>query len=121
MVAWPATLPQAASLGGAGELQSNVVSFTPEVGPPIERRRSSIVNRTHEISFAALTQAQYETFVQFFDVDLFSGTLPFDWVNPMTDAPARVKIVQRQGERAYSEQRITPDLYKLNFTIMLVR
>lgn len=118
---WPATLPQAASLGGAGELQSNVVSFQPEVGPSIDRRRASIVQRTHEIAFANLTETQYQTFVDFFDVTLFSGVLPFNWVNPMTGAAHKVKIVQRQGEAAYSEERITPNVYRLNFTIALVR
>jgi len=118
---WPATLPQAGSLGGAGTLQSNVISFQPEVGPSIDRRRASIVQRTHEIELANVTAAQYADFVEFFDVTLFSGVLAFNWVNPMTGAASKVKIVQRQGENAYREERITPDIYKLSFTIMLVR
>lgn len=118
---WPASLPQAASLGGAGEVQANVVSFQPEVGPTIDRRRASIVQRTHQIQFAKLTKAEYLIFVNFFDVTLLSGTLPFTWVNPMTGAAQKVKIVQRQGGSAYQEERVTPDIYRVNFTIALVR
>lgn len=118
---WPATLPQAGSLGGSGEVQANVVVFEPEVGPTIDRRRASMVQRTHDVELAALSPAEYQTFLDFFTDTIYSGVLPFNWVNPMTGTAHKVKIVQRQGQPAFREERVTPSVIKINFQITLVR
>jgi hypothetical protein len=37
-------------------------------------------------------RAQYLAFVDFYNIDLSQGTLPFDWLKPISGAPATFKF-----------------------------
>jgi len=89
---WPYTLPKAGLLGVSGGPQSNVLSFDPEIGPSIQRRRSSSNWRTYEIGLSPINAEQRQTFINFFDNLIGSGVKWFRWVDPMTDIGPRVKF-----------------------------
>lgn len=116
---WPATLPQAGAMNVTGVPQSNIISFEPEVGPTIDRRRASAAHLIRDITLPNITVDQYNDFVEFFRDTLLSGVLPFTWVDPFTGNPARVKFVQRQ--QPYQEEKITNELITLRFQLMTLR
>lgn len=117
--AWPGTLPQEGEGGVSGSPQSNVVSFQPDVGPSIDRRRASITSRTRDVKLPMMTATQLATFKTFFHDTLFDGVLPFTWVDPITSAAARMKFVQ--SKEPYRETRIMPTLYSVEFQVMILR
>lgn len=116
---WPVSLPVAGANGVSGGPQSNVISFEPDVGPTIDRRRASVVTRLYDVTLPMLTAAQYATFATFFNATLNGGILPFTWVNPMTSATQRVKFVQK--DQGYQEERVTKDYYKISFRLAVLR
>jgi hypothetical protein len=83
MPSWPATLPQQPLYGWSEKRQRNVAAFEPEVGPPKLRRRSTAASAACSGAFL-LTDAQRETFDDFFEADLADGALPFTWPDPRT-------------------------------------
>lgn len=117
--AWPSTLPQEGALGGSGAPQANVVSFQPDVGPSIDRRRASVTSRTRDVTLPMVTATQLATFKTFFHDTLFDGVLPFTWVDPMTSAASRLKFVQ--SKEPYKETRILPGQYSIEFQVMTLR
>lgn len=80
--AWPGTVPLTADSDAYGEQpERNVVSFTPEVGPPTERPRSTISSDL--LSFSkVMTFTQYDTLIAFYRTDLKQGTQPFTRPHP---------------------------------------
>lgn len=116
---WPSSLPKAGSAGVSGGPQRNVVSFTPEIGPSIDRRRASSSGKIRDVELVNLDLTQYETFKAFFEIDLYNGILPFIWVDPLTSAPAKVKFVQ--SDPPYREERTTKTLYKISFQLFILR
>jgi len=82
--AWPSTIPQCPILNGFTETpQPNVAKFTPEVGPPKYRRRSTakgwMTNTTWRFS-----TAQLASFKTFHETTLKDGSLPFTMNHPVT-------------------------------------
>lgn len=75
--AWPASVPQFSLQQSYGEQpERNVIEFTPEVGPPMSRRRTSI--STDIIDFETImTFDEYDALVSFYRTDLKDGVLPF--------------------------------------------
>lgn len=116
---WPSVLRLSGAAGVSGAPQGNIVSFQPEIGTSIDRRRASSVTRTYDITLDKITSSEYNAFCQFVEETLISGTLPFVWVHPMTDKTAKVKLVQKQ--EMYKETRLTRDLYKIEFQISILR
>lgn len=86
MPTWPTTgsFPQCPSPGTwQRQRQSNLLSFEPDVGPPLTRKRSTV--STLSVSFSiVLYTAQLATLDTFFTVDAAEGAIPFDWKNPET-------------------------------------
>lgn len=119
---WPETLPAAGALGFTGGPQANVASFEPEIGPSIVRRRSTGAVKMYPITLSMLNLDQYNAFVEFFHATLKDGTLPFVWVNPMTSAAnQKMRFVVRSGSEAYQETRLTPNKFKISFSVMLLQ
>lgn len=81
---WPAGLPQTPDRDQWEEApQPNIISFTPEVGPPISRRRGTA--RTYLVSGAFFfTDADLATFWSFWEDDLRDGALSFTLAHPVT-------------------------------------
>ena len=87
MVAWPsATIPNSIVHDGFSmTLADNVIQSQPDIGPPKRRRRTTanVIPITRKF---LLDGTQYTAFDSFYENDLESGSLPFDWVHPMTGA-----------------------------------
>jgi hypothetical protein len=85
MPAWPETLPCHPIQGTWTETPTrNVASFTPEVGPPMHRRRSTATGTVAGATFK-MTKAEMAAFLLFYHGDLVDGTLAFTWDHPITD------------------------------------
>lgn len=113
---WPATLPQRALADIEETVTSPKVSFDPEVGPPIERRRASIWTSQFPISFV-MTAEQTVTFEDFARSTLAGGTLPFTMRHPRTCQEVSVKIV---GDPLYRIQRFVGKAWLVSFNLMVL-
>lgn len=117
MASWPSTLPQVPVGGGfSGGPQPNKISFQPEIGPSIDRRRGTAVGHLREIRLQPIDRQQLATFVQFFEIDLRDGILPFTWIDPQTDEAAQWKFAG--SEQPYQIEGLGDDLYNLSFSLM---
>jgi hypothetical protein len=93
MPTWPATIPQYPDADQwVGGPQRNKVSFKPEVGTSIDRRRASAAGAIYQGVFSQFTTAQRATFETWFEDDLADGTLSFDWADPVTGVTATWKF-----------------------------
>ena len=80
--AWPTSLG-CPILNFTEKPQPNVTAFTPEVGPPKQRRRSTAKGWLTSITFR-MTRAQVVTFLTFYETTLEDGSLPFTMNHPRT-------------------------------------
>lgn len=121
---WPTdTIPNNWTINIQGGPQSNKVSFKPDIGPPIDRRRASAVNRQYQVSCPGLTQEEYLAFVEFYHTTLKEGTLPFMIMDPFTgqektfkfgsDNPAYQESIQRSPGPEY-----TNGVYQVDFSVI---
>ena len=115
---WPNTLPSGTISDMSGGPQSNAVTFTPQTGPTIDRRRSSSVARKRKIKLPPLTLTQYATFRTFFETTLQYGILPFNWEDPFTGTTVRMKFIQT-NDPIYNEVMLTPDLTQIDFEVLI--
>lgn len=80
---WPATIPQCPILNGFSEQkQVNVVAFSPDVGPPKMRRRSTTAWWQTSVAYR-MTRTQLTTFNTFYETTIQDGSLPFTWKHPI--------------------------------------
>jgi hypothetical protein len=90
---WPSTIPQTPLIDQwIGGPQRNKVSFKPDVGPTIDRRRTSSALSIFTATFPPMTELQFATFETFFETTLKDGILPFDWADPVTGVTRRWKF-----------------------------
>ncbi|WP_296584218.1 hypothetical protein [Xanthobacter sp.] len=95
--AWPAELPCQPEQGSWTEApNTNSASFAPDVGPTIDRRRSTMFTLANTCSFV-FTRAEYCTFRDWYRDDLKSGTLAFTFAHPMTGELSRWKFDPKPG------------------------
>lgn len=80
--AWPSTVPQVATISGFGEKpERNVAEFSPEVGPPMTRRRSGV--STDALQFeTTMTFDEWDDLHDFYRDDVKDGTLSFTRKHP---------------------------------------
>lgn len=83
---YPTTLPNQL-LGLRDKREDNVVRTQMEAGPAITRRRYTASVRTLSVP-VVFTGAQRAIFEDFFEDDLKSGSLSFEWNDPLTDETA---------------------------------
>lgn len=119
MPTWPATIPQKPDFGGwTLQPQSNSLSFEPEVGPPITRRRASSVNDIYDAKFTLRSDAERAAFLTFFRTTLIDGTLAFDWNDPITAVSGSWKIIGkppfRLGSPAFAKYELSLQLIRLS-------
>ncbi len=110
---------QSGAAGVNGGPQNNTVSFDPEIGTSITRRRASSFVRNYKINFSLLTADEFEAFKTFFHNTLLDGVLPFAWQHPMTGASHRCKF-KLAGENGYQETRRKNDRFDLEFDITVL-
>lgn len=117
MPTWPASLPQAPLVDQwSGGPQRNKVSFQPEIGPSIDRRRGSSAFHTYQATFAPLTDAQLATFVYFFETELYDGVVSFQWNDPVTGAAYNWKF--SDDEPPYQVTSGEGNLHSLTFNLL---
>lgn len=81
---WPPSVTQDVEQGSWQETpERNVATFQTEVGPPKQRRRSSVASRL--ISFKVFVSSQQlDDLLQWYEYDLKDGVLPFMRQNART-------------------------------------
>lgn len=85
---WPGTLPQFVFKNGYSEKPGDNTIETPvDAGPAKQRRRYTAKVRRFSVTMR-FTPAERLIFENFHRDDLADGSLPFDWVHPLTQAPA---------------------------------
>ncbi|GLI23493.1 hypothetical protein GGQ86_002969 [Xanthobacter flavus] len=113
--AWPSGLPAPMRNGWGEQSQPNTVPFTPEVGPPIRRRRSTVRTRISTMTFR-MSGAQLQTFTSFFENDLKDGALRFTMAHPVTGASETWTI--EDGTWAYDT--VDVDLYDVSLKLRML-
>jgi hypothetical protein len=115
--AWPTTLPQALLLNGASKgIGDGLLEYQPETGPSMTRRRSSAVMRPL-VGAVILTDAQIATFEAFFYTTILTGSLPFNFPDPISGATLLVKFT-KQNLPAYSP--LGGNNYQLSLNLMVL-
>jgi hypothetical protein len=112
---WPATLPQCPILNGFSEQrQRNLAAFQPDVGPPKARRRSTAASVRTNVAFR-MTNTQILAFNTFFETTLADGSLPFDWLHPVTKV--NYTWMFDTGDAPVLD-RMTPKTYRVTFNLL---
>lgn len=94
---WPGTLPQKPTIGGwTWAPQNNKVSFRPDIGPAVERRRGTAVSHDYNAGFPHLSSAQVAIFETFYQDTLKAGTLHYLWNDPVNATSYKWKIESYQ-------------------------
>ena len=117
MAEWPASLPDFPTTELTITPQRNVVSFEPEVGPSIDRRRGTAAGKIYSVRLPPITKTQFAAFQEFFEDTLGDGVLPFDHVDPITGTEYEWKF---NGE-PYSARPLSGGddaLVEVSFTLM---
>ena len=100
MPTWPASLPQRLLADGFDEQAPDVLLRSQvDSGPEKVRPRFTAGVEPHRGQIQ-VTRPQLAAFRNFFKVDLVFGALPFDWVHPITEAPAVVRFADVPSWRA---------------------
>lgn len=93
-VAWPAGLPQYVLVSGYTETApNNTIRTEMAAGPAKLRRRSTAAVRTISCQLR-LSYAQRDVLDGFYLTDTASGSVPFDWVHPVTRAAVTMRFVE---------------------------
>lgn len=89
---WPASLPQYVLQQGFSEKEPDTMLETQmEAGPPKARRRFTTDYREFTVALQ-MSAAQRATFQTFFNTTVKGGSLPFDWVDPVTQGAATFRF-----------------------------
>lgn len=96
MATWPESLPQCLSIGTTRKAQGGKLRSQPDTGPAKTRQRFTAVAVDYSGDML-LYGDQLQTFLAFHDDELGMGALQFDWTDPVTDAPAQVRIKEYEA------------------------
>ena len=103
MPTWPLTLPRAPLVRALSQTaQDLVVRTSMDSGPAKVRRRLTVNVVPTTIGLPVLTDEQLETFKTFFHSTAMGGAEAFDWKDPATGQPARMRFV---GQPSWSPVR----------------
>jgi len=115
---WPASLPIAPVANMQGGPIFSRISFEPDVGPPIERRRSTASVSTYAVTLTPFTRAQLDILEAWFAGELEGGTRRFVWRNPITKKLGYWKILP--GDPDFQVAPIDDNLVRISFKAMLL-
>jgi len=117
---WPASLPQRflQEPGATEQPPDVVIESTMDAGPPKARRRFTAGFRLVGGS-VALTRDQRAILDDFFMNTLEGGALPFDWIHPITTAPATFRFMPQPNGLRYRQNH--PDGVNLVVAEMQLR
>ncbi len=86
METWPSSLPVYPLVNGYSEVADrNVASFQPDIGPTIDRRRSSVASSVINFSLL-LSVSEVSTLMTWYRDNLKDGVLPFINMHPRTQS-----------------------------------
>ena len=113
MPSWPTSLPQRLSQRGYREsLADNVIRTPVDAGP--EKRRQRFTAAVRPLSGSMImTNAQLDTMMTFFDTDIASGSLAFDFNAPRDQATTLSVVLQRPP----AWTNLGGDSYEVNLTL----
>ena len=115
-VSWPLGLPSIVEVTASGGPQPSKASFQPDVGPAIERPRSTLAPELFDMVLPALTTAQYTTFADWVKNDLKFGVLPFVFRHPLL---VRFSQWRLAGEGSpYTVSYFSPGHVSIQFSAM---
>lgn len=113
---WPNSLPQSPLVDGYSEIiKRPKVSFSPDVGPPIQRRKGTVKLSSISINMV-MTSAQVEQFEAFHDDTLSGGALPFLFSHPRTENQITAWI---PGDEPFQVNSISPSHWTVSFVLLV--
>lgn len=112
--AWPSNIPQCPTLGMTEQRQPNIAGFSPDVGPPKMRRRSTAVVTVTAVTYR-MNVAQLASFNTFYQTTLADGTLPFTWKHPVDQLTYTWMFDSKQ---APTFDRVTPSTFRVTFNLL---
>lgn len=93
MATWPSSLQQQANYDYNETWDDGTIRSQPDEGPVMTRRRYTKIRK-----FAKLTvwvdRTQYSTFVNFYQVTISGGSLPFIWKDPITEVTSNMLFLK---------------------------
>lgn len=116
MPTWPDTLPEIELDGYQEQEQSGAIRTDMDSGPAFQRQRFSATTTRISASIT-VTADQYATLKQFRNFDCAQGSIPFDWVHPITDEPVTMRFVV--GNQL-SISALGNDQYKVNLSLEIL-
>ena len=115
--AWPAWIDPPALQDGFGEsLEDNVAAFTPDVGPPILRRRSSISSDLITVK-GWFSSSEWEDIRAFYRSTLKDGTQQFTMEHPRSKTSATWLFVPGSPPKVGSTFGL---IFEVQFSLRLV-
>jgi hypothetical protein len=115
LAAWPLTLPQCPILNGfAEQKQINVVAFSPDVGPPKVRRRSTAAAWNTSVAYR-MTTTQLTAFNAFYETSLADGSLAFTWRHPIKQVIYNWMFDPKEAPRV---DHITATTWRVTFNLL---
>lgn len=111
---WPASLPTAILLGANEEHQAITLETPMEQGPP-KRRKRFTANIKRYACRVELSDAQKDTFVNFWKTTCNGGVTAFDWKDPGDQNLATIAL--RFANPPPATQRLAKDRWLASFTL----
>jgi hypothetical protein len=102
MPTWPASLPQNVLQSGFNfQLPNTSIATDMDTGPKKVRRRNTAQVTVYAVELL-LNAAELAIFLTFFNEDTQSGSLRFDWVDPVTQDAAEFRFSVSDGAPSVS-------------------
>lgn len=115
--AWPAWITPPALQDGFGENpEPNAIDFSPEVGPPKTRRRSSLSNDLLAV-VGWYSSQDWEDIKNFYRATLSDGTLRFTMIHPRTKTTGTWMFVPKTPPKVNSTFGLT---FVVGFSLRLI-
>ena len=96
------------------EKQVNVAAFSPDVGPPKIRKRSTAASWLTSVAFR-MTTTQLAAFYAFYEDTLEDGSLPFTWAHPVTTLSYSWMFDPKATPKV---DRMTPKTFRVSFSLL---
>lgn len=118
MIAWPLARPLWPLVTSTGGPIDARVSFQPEVGPPITRRRFTARIEEWQMAVVIESRADLAVFEQWFDDETEAGALPFVWRHPVRRDVTRWKFTGEDSP--YEKAFLSTDIVRVSFAAIML-
>lgn len=88
---WPPSLPQNFFIGASFQRRTGFAQFSVDAGPSMRRRIAGNVSTDVRVPMI-LRAAEMVDFDEFYIETLLDGSLPFDWIHPVTGTTATYRF-----------------------------